>query len=103
VGLDLPFAGYEIHIGRSDGSDRARPFARVDGVAEGAVSADGRVAGSYLHGMFGDDRFRATWLNSNGADASDLGYQAMVERTLDELAAHLETHLDVAGLLALAR
>lgn len=103
VGLDLPFAGYEIHIGRSYGSDRARPFARVDGVAEGAVSADGRVAGSYLHGMFDDDRFRATWLNSNGADASDLGYQAMVERTLDELAAHLETHLDVAGLLALAR
>ncbi|KRS11831.1 cobalamin biosynthesis protein CobQ [Roseovarius atlanticus] len=103
VGLDLPFAGYEIHIGCSDGPDRARPFAEVAGVAEGAVSADGRVAGSYLHGMFGDDRFRAAWLASNGADASDLGYRAVVERTLDELAAHLETHLDVAGLLALAR
>ncbi|MBY5989930.1 cobyric acid synthase [Roseovarius atlanticus] len=103
VGLDRPFAGYEIHIGRSDGPDRARPFAKVGGVDEGAVSADGRVAGSYLHGMFADDRFRAAWLESNGADASDLGYEAMVERTLDALAAHLEAHLDVAGLLALAR
>ncbi len=103
VGLDLPFAGYEIHIGRSDGPDRARPFARVGGVDEGAVSADGRVSGSYLHGMFADDRFRAAWLGSNGADASDLGYEAMVERTLDALATHLEAHLDVEGLLALAR
>ncbi|PWE33006.1 cobyric acid synthase CobQ [Maritimibacter sp. 55A14] len=101
--LGLPFTGYEIHIGRSDGADRARPFAHVDGAPEGAVSADGRVAGSYLHGMFSDDGFRRAWLRRMGVAASDLAYEATVETTLDALARHLETHLDIAGLLSLAR
>ncbi len=96
------FSGYEIHIGRSEGADRSRPFAHVDGTPEGAVSRDGRVAGSYLHGMFSDDAFRRAWLGGLGLEASDLAYGDMVEATLDSLAAHLETHLDVAGLLALA-
>ncbi|KUF12419.1 cobyric acid synthase [Pseudoponticoccus marisrubri] len=100
--LDLPFTGYEIHIGRSDGPDRARPFARVAGQPEGAVSADGRVAGSYLHGMFAEDAFRAAWLAGLGATGDALAYDATVEATLDALADHLERHLDVAGLLALA-
>jgi adenosylcobyric acid synthase len=96
------FRGYEIHIGRTEGPDRARPFARVDGAVEGAVSADGRVAGSYLHGMFRDDGFRAAWLAGFGAQAQT-AYDAGVEATLDRLADHLETHLDVPGLLAAAR
>ena len=46
----LAMQGYEIHIGRSDGPDRARPFAHIDGQPEGAVSADGRVMGlSLIH------------------------------------------------------
>ncbi len=100
--LDLPFTGYEIHIGRSDGPDCARPFALVDGRSEGAVSPDGRVAGSYLHGMFADDAFRGAWLAELGAQPSNTAYTARVEDTLDALAEHLETHLDVSGLLALA-
>ncbi len=94
--------GYEIHIGRSDGPDRARPFAHVDGVAEGARSADGRVTGSYLHGMFADDGFRAAFLAGLGAQASGLSYGAEVDQTLEALADHMEAHLDVSGLLALA-
>jgi adenosylcobyric acid synthase len=99
----LPMQGYEIHIGRSDGPDRARPFALVAGQPEGAVSADGRVMGSYLHGMFANDAFRAGFLRQIGAQASGLAYGAGVEATLDALAQHLEAHVDVAGLLALAR
>jgi adenosylcobyric acid synthase len=99
----LPMQGYEIHIGRSEGADRARPFAFVEGAAEGAVSADGRVMGSYLHGMFAEDAFRAGFLRQIGAAASGLSYGAGVEATLDALAAHLEAHVDVAGLLGLAR
>jgi adenosylcobyric acid synthase len=95
--------GYEIHIGATDGPDRARPFAHVEGRPEGAVSADGRVTGSYLHGMFAADAFRAAWLAAQGAAPSGMGYGAGVERTLDTLADHVEAHLDVAGLLALAR
>ena len=99
----LPMQGYEIHIGRSDGPDRARPFALVAGQPEGAVSADGRVMGSYLHGMFANDAFRAGFLRQIGAQASGLTYSAGVEAALGALAAHLEAHVDVAGLLALAR
>ncbi|KHQ50244.1 cobyric acid synthase [Mameliella alba] len=96
------FHGYEIHIGRSEGPDRARPFAFVGDNPEGAISADGRVMGSYLHGMFRDDRFRAAWLEGFGVAAS-ASYDATVEQTLEALADHLEAHLDVEGILAAAR
>ena len=95
----LPFQGYEIHIGRSEGADRARPFAHVAGQPEGAVSADGLVAGSYLHGMFRDDGFRAGWLAGLGVAAGGTNYSATVETTMDALADHMERHLDVGGLL----
>ncbi|MFZ1662180.1 MAG: cobyric acid synthase [Paracoccaceae bacterium] len=94
--------GYEIHIGRTDGPDRARPFARVAGQPEGAVSGDGRVMGSYLHGMFTGDAFRRAFLEGFGA-VSALSYGAGVEAVLDRLADHMEAHLDVDGLLGLAR
>ena len=55
-------SGYEIHIGQTNGPDCARPFAFVDGQPEGASSADGRITGSYLHGLFNDDTFRAAFL-----------------------------------------
>ncbi|MFG1394726.1 cobyric acid synthase [Xanthobacter agilis] len=97
-----PFRGYEIHIGRTEGPDRARPFARVAGAPEGAASADGRVIGSYLHGMFRDDAFRASILARLGT-TSAFSYDATVEATLDALARHLEAHLDVPGLLSAAR
>jgi adenosylcobyric acid synthase len=96
-------SAYEIHIGRSDGPDRARPFAFVDGAPEGAVAGDGRVHGTYLHGLFTADGFRRAYLDRLGIAGSDQSYGARVEQTLDALADHIETHLDVEGLLALAR
>lgn len=98
-----PVSGYEIHLGRSAGPDCARPFAEVEGRPEGAVSADGRIMGSYLHGLFAGDGFRAGFLAGLGIVASGQPHGALVEATLDALADHLEAHLDVAGLLALAR
>ena len=99
----LRVEGYEIHIGRTSGPDCARPFALLEGRPEGATSPDGRVTGSYLHGMFSDDAFRAAFLRGLGASASGLAYAAGVEGVLDDLAGHLERHMDVGGLLALAR
>ncbi|SHJ72141.1 adenosylcobyric acid synthase (glutamine-hydrolysing) [Shimia gijangensis] len=93
------FHGYEIHIGRTEGADRARPFALVGNREEGALSADERIAGSYLHGMFRDDAFRAAWLSGLGAEAAKGGYDSTVEATLEALADHMEAHLDVDGLL----
>ncbi|MEL7150969.1 MAG: cobyric acid synthase [Pseudomonadota bacterium] len=98
-----PFQGYEIHIGETDGPDRARPFAHVNGAPEGAVSADGRIAGSYLHGMFAVDAFRASFLERLGVAPTHHAYRDTVEETLDALADHLDTHLDVDGLLAVAQ
>jgi len=103
AGTGLAVEGYEIHIGRTEGPDRARPFADIAGAAEGAISADGRVSGSYLHGLFAADDFRAAFLSGLGIAASGRGHEAGVEAALDALAEHVEAHLDVAGLLALAR
>jgi adenosylcobyric acid synthase len=100
----VPFSGYEMHMGVTEGPDRARPFGRLpDGAAEGAVSADGRVIGSYIHGLFSDDRQRAAWLARFDAGATNIAYDDLVERTLDGLAAHLAAHLDLDRILTLAR
>jgi len=98
-----PIEAYEIHIGLTEGRDRLRPFAILDGAGEGAVSADGRVHGSYLHGLFASDSFRKAFLARMDIAAANLHYRASVESTLDALADHIENHLDVEGLLAAAR
>jgi adenosylcobyric acid synthase len=94
--------GYEIHLGQSDGPDRAQPMFTVNGQPEGAMRADGRVMGSYLHGMFGEDGFRRAFLAGLGARPGAFGYDRTVEATLDALADHLAVHLDTARLLDLA-
>jgi adenosylcobyric acid synthase len=97
--------GYEMHVGATDGPDCARPFAILAaGRPDGARSADGRVAGSYLHGIFGADEFRRAYLRALGAaPAADLLYEPRIEATLDALAAHLEAHVAVDALLEIAR
>ena len=99
----LALSGYEIHLGQTTGADCERPFAFIDGRADGAISPDGRVQGSYIHGMFNDDAFRQNFLKTKGAIASDLAYDAMVDDVLNELADHIEAHCDVEGLFAAAR
>ena len=100
----IPLSGYEMHMGVTAGPDCARPFARLsDGTPDGAVSADGRVVGTYIHGLFGDDRQRAAWLERLGAGPSAIAYDALVESTLDRLAAHIAAHVDVDRLLSLAQ
>jgi adenosylcobyric acid synthase len=99
-----PFSGYEMHLGLTAGPDCARAFARFEnGSTDGAVSADGRVLGTYIHGLFADDRQRAAWLERLSAGESGLRYDELIEQTLDRLAAHLNTHLDLDRLLSLMR
>ena len=98
-----PFAGYEMHVGKTHGPDCARPMLSfADGRRDGAISADGRVMGAYVHGLFTVDRQRKAWLSALGA-SSEIDYEATVDRTLDELADHLEAHLDCDAMLKLAR
>ena len=97
------YTGFEIHKGVTEGPDRARPFGHfADGTPEGASSPDGRVVGTYLHGLFVDDDQRAAWLKRFGG-TSEVAYDARIEETLDRLAAHLETHVDIDRLLTLSR
>ena len=96
-------SGYEIHIGTTEGADRARPIFSISGQPEGAMSADGQVAGTYLHGLFSADTFRAAWLEAQGAGASTLAYGVAVEDALDALAAHIEAHIDLDALLEMAQ
>ena len=99
----LQVAGYEIHLGRTDGPDCVRPFAHVGDLPEGARSSDRRVEGTYLHGLFTSDDFRTAWIQELGAKTGAFSYAAEIEAVLDELAAHIEAHLDVQELLRLAR
>ena len=93
-----------MHVGRTSGVATPRPMFMLSGGPDGAVSADGRVMGSYIHGMFAEDALRHAFLSRLRARAgSDLAYDAMVESTLDGLARHLEQHLDVEAILAIAR
>jgi adenosylcobyric acid synthase len=99
-----PFAGYEMHIGRTQGPDALRPVLEMDdGRRDGAMSANQTIRGVYVHGLFNDDHQRAAWLRWIGAEASDLAYEQGVEDTLDALAAHLERHIDCDRILSLAR
>jgi adenosylcobyric acid synthase len=96
--------GYEMHMGVTTGPDAARPLIGFDdGRADGAVAADGRVAGTYVHGLFADDAQRRAWITRLGGTPSALSHDAEVERTLDALAAHLEAHVDIDRLLKIAR
>ncbi len=90
VDYDVPLTGYEIHMGRTEGPDCARPPVTIDGRADGASSPDGRVIGTYLHGLFGSDAYRKRLLASFGIEGGGENYRAGVEAALDDVAAELE-------------
>lgn len=95
--------GYEMHVGQTSGAGRGRPMLWLGERSDGAVSADGRIMGCYLHGLFAADGFRRAFLGQLGsAVGTGISYDVEVERTLDSLADHLEAHLDLDRLLAAA-
>ncbi len=96
--FDTPLSGYEIHLGVTDGPDCARAAVMIEGRPDGALSKDGRVMGSYLHGLFASDSYRARLLESFGISGGGSDYRAMVDAALDELAKELEARLSPAWL-----
>jgi adenosylcobyric acid synthase len=103
-----PISGYEMHVGRTSGPALKRPMLHLsNGVRsrpEGAISADGHIAGCYVHGLFASDAFRHAYLSGLKArSASGISYDHEIESTLDALADHLVAHLDVERILDIAR
>ncbi len=104
VAVGAAFAGYEMHVGVTTGPDCARPLLRFDdGRMEGAISPGGAIRACYVHGLFAHEAQRAALLDWIAAEPSSLAYEAEVDRVLDALAGHLESHIDLDALLALAR
>jgi hypothetical protein len=95
--------GYEIHLGATEGPDCARPVLTIGDRPDGARDQrDGRVRGTYVHGLFTSDEFRRAWLaefRSRRSSPTRSGSSS----ALDALADHLEAHLDVERIVAIAR
>jgi adenosylcobyric acid synthase len=100
-----PVHGYEMHIGRTEGPDRARAALLLMGAGEdGARSADGRVEGCYVHGLFASDAFRRRFLAElRPGRSSDVAFDAAVEQALDRWAEHVARAVDTGRLLEIAR
>ena len=97
------FSGYEIHMGVTTGAGLKQPFLRFeDGGAAGAVSADGRVAGGYVHGLFDASAARRAVLAGLNAASSGLDQASQVDAALDEIAATLTRCLDIAAIKRIA-
>jgi len=115
-------SGYEIHMGRSTalGTEpvacfqvlrrNGRPVAPAD-AADGLMAADGRVWGTYIHGIFDNDNFRRRWLDWLRARSGKIGpaatttdafcYRSWKDEQYDLLADHVRRHTDVAAVYRL--
>ncbi len=101
---ETPIAGYEIHTGKTSGRDLERPMLVLDGDLDGARSENSRIEGTYVHGLFTSDKFRAGWLERMRAGVSSTtAYDAAVEAALNSLADGLEAALDIDALFSRAR
>jgi adenosylcobyric acid synthase len=95
------FDGYEMHVGRTTGS--IDPMLILDdGGVDGAVSADGRIMGCYVHGLFNQGSARRAFLEGLGARSDGQDQSLRVDRALDEIAAVLEHAFDIEALALLA-
>lgn len=98
----IPLTAYEIHMGKTEGPDRMRPLFMKDNQPEGAITKTGQIMGTYLHGLFKEDSFRTAFLQQINPDhTSTISYGKDIENTLDQLATHLETNLNLPQLKTL--
>ena len=98
--------GYEIHIGRTYGKDCERPLFVIDNKYDGAQSANGRVFGTYVHGIF-HNRHLIEWLfriTDKSIDRDQIDdYKTILDQALNDLADHLEKHISWKSILDLSK
>jgi adenosylcobyric acid synthase len=100
---DAQVHGYEIHAGVSRGEALRQPAAILDGGRpDGAISDDGQILGTYLHGLFEAPSACAALLKWAGLREPEvIDYAVVRERAIDRLADALERHLELPKILAL--
>jgi len=99
---DAPVSGYEIHAGVTRGPALARPAVLLDPHRDGALSSDGQVLGTYVHGLFDLDAACSAllrWAGLGGPRRTD--FRGSREAAIDRLADNVEEHLDTERLLGL--
>lgn len=96
--------GFEMHMGRTTGPDVSAPFLTLDGGRpDGATAQDGRIAGSYVHGLFASDAFRHSYLGAlNNRYSAAFAWNDHLDAALDQLADHMQSYLDTGRILAAA-
>ena len=100
---NAPVRGYEIHAGVSSGRALHKPTTMLDGSRpDGAISDDGRVFGTYIHGIFEEPGACAALLRWAGLrEPQKIDYRTVREQAIDRLADIVEGHLDMTKILAL--
>lgn len=96
------FRGFEMHVGVTRGT-MAPLLEMDDGRVDGAVSADGRVAGCYVHGLFAAAEQRAAWLALLGSASNHREHESVVDAALDEIARALEQSIVIDRLIAISK
>ena len=103
-------AGYEIHMGqtfRTGGTPLFQVMARNQNPCrdeDGCISADGKIMGTYIHGLFDNPAILRCWLSHiglSGIDVADTGGIEARDREYDLLAEHFTKHVDVESIVKL--
>jgi adenosylcobyric acid synthase len=106
--MEFIVKGYEIHMGET--TVKGAPFAAITernglraSIADGCSSSDGKIHGTYIHGIFDNDGFREALLEGLGAGAGSKGaFNAAKEASLTELARLFEDNVAVDDILRVA-
>ena len=104
VPFGVRLEGYEIHIGQTGGPDCKRPFIKVDGHPEGAISQNGMGIGTYIHGIFSSLEFRKAFLSDLANQCERIGKFGLleidrsVEAVIDKFACSIEEQIDIRNL-----
>lgn len=103
--------GYEIHMGQTVGANISQPFQLIErsfescADFEGCLSPDGKVLGTYIHGLFHNDGFRHTLLRElaarKGKVFSSVTASFSVDEQYDRLADLVRSNLNMDAITRL--
>ncbi|WP_127529379.1 cobyric acid synthase [Paenibacillus kobensis] len=99
-----PVSGYEIHMGQTKKLEPVHSLFLLGDREDGAVTDDGRIWGTYVHGIFHNDEFRRSWLDtvrvSKGLQPihTVLPFSAQQAEAFDKLADHVRAYLNMERL-----